>query len=253
MEQEHCAVAHQIAGEQDDLAIDDEGEAGAGQADGRPETVAVDDGVDERGEQNPDDLERLRELQPEEGDADGDGVAEQLEVRDFPVAEEGDEGADGVEEAGEVEGVGPKEDAAGGAGAQREAEEPLERGGAGAAPQPAAVLDLGGGGEEGAGEDGGGDDGHAEGVGGGEGAEGEGAAVAEEEEEEDVEEESGGDVEDDGGEEEGPGGAPQLGVAPPEADDGGMLREVIPQAMKRRHFYIKDGVGNTTALLVPTQ
>ncbi|KAH6832161.1 hypothetical protein C2S53_007439 [Perilla frutescens var. hirtella] len=129
VEQEHCAVAHQIAAQEDDLAVEDEREARARQPDRRPEPVAVDGGVDERRQQDSDHLKGLRELEPEERHEYGDGVAEQLEEGDLPVAEDGDERPDGVEEAGEVEGVRPEEDAAGGAGAEGEAEEPLEGGG----------------------------------------------------------------------------------------------------------------------------
>lgn len=52
MEEEDGDVAGNIAGEEHDLAAEDEGEARAAEADGGPEAVAVDDGVDERGEED---------------------------------------------------------------------------------------------------------------------------------------------------------------------------------------------------------
>lgn len=59
---------------------------------------------------------------------------------------------------------------------------------------------------------------------GGDGAERNGAGAVAEEEEEDVEGDGDGEVEGDGGEEENPGGAPWLGMAPTESDDGRVLR-----------------------------
>lgn len=46
-----------------------------------PETTAVKQGVEEGGAEDGDDLEGLRELEPEEGDEDGDGVVEEVEVQ----------------------------------------------------------------------------------------------------------------------------------------------------------------------------
>lgn len=100
-----------------------------------PEMTAVKQGVAEGGAEDDDDLEGLRELEPEEGDEDGDGVVEEVVVQ-FEAAssssslehEEGEQGAGQLKEAREVEEVGPEEDPAGGPGAQREAEKPLQRG-----------------------------------------------------------------------------------------------------------------------------
>lgn len=100
-----------------------------------------------------------------------------------------------MEEAGEVVHVRPEEDAAGGAGPQGEAEEPLQ-GGFRPPPEPPRVADLGGSGDQDAAEDGGGDEGHGEAVGGGKGAQRDGAPPPEEGEgevEEEGEEEVGGD------------------------------------------------------------
>lgn len=224
-------VAHNVAAQKQDLAADHEGEARAGEPDGGPEAVPVDDGVDGGGEEDGEDLEGLGKFEPEEGHEDEDGLVEEAEEGEVAAAQDGEVGPEGVEEAGEVEGVGPEEDAARGAGAEGEAEEPLERGRLGAAgEEPAGVADLGGGGEEGAGEDGGGEEGHGEGVEGGDGAEGDGLGAGQEGEEE-VEREGEEEVERDGGEEEGPGGAVGLGVAPPEVDDRGVLREVVRQGV----------------------
>lgn len=52
VEEEDGDVAGDIACQERDLAAEDEGEAGATEADGGPEAVAVDDGVDERGEED---------------------------------------------------------------------------------------------------------------------------------------------------------------------------------------------------------
>lgn len=99
-----------------------------------PETTAVKQGVEEGGAEDGDDLEGLRELEPEEGDEDGDGVVEEVVVQFEAAAssslehEEGEEGAGQLQEAREVEEVGPEEDPAGGPGAQWEAEKPLQRG-----------------------------------------------------------------------------------------------------------------------------
>ena len=140
-------MAGHVAGEEDDLAADDEGEvaAGGGQSDGGPEPVAVDGGVDECGGENGKDLKGLGEFEPEERYEGEDGVVEELGDGEAAPPDDGEKGAEHVEEAGEVVEVGPEEDAAGGAGAEGEAEEPLEGGGPGAAPEPPGVADLGGG------------------------------------------------------------------------------------------------------------
>ncbi|CAL5373100.1 unnamed protein product [Camellia sinensis] len=221
MKQKHTHMAQNITTEKNNLTSDHKGETSTGQTNGSPKSVAINKRVNRGGNENGKNLKRLREFEPEEGHEDENGVVEEAEEGEVAGAEDGEEGAESVEEAGEVEEVGPEEDAAGRAGAEGETEEPLERG-FGAGPEPAGVADLGGGGEEEAGEDGGGDEGHGEGVEGGEGTQGEGTAEGEEREEE-REEEVGGD----GAEEEGPGGAPGLGVAPPEIDDRGVLGEVI--------------------------
>lgn len=96
-----------------------------------PETTAVKQGVEEGGAEDGDDLEGLRELEPEEGDEDGDGVVEEVVVQfeaASPEHEQGEQGVGQLQEAREVEEVGPEEDPAGGPGAQREAEKPLQRG-----------------------------------------------------------------------------------------------------------------------------
>lgn len=149
-------------------------------------------------------------------------MVEYLEDGELSAPEDCEIGAEGVEEAGEVVNVGPEEDAPRGARAQGEAEEPLESGGFGAAPEPTGVADLRGGGEEDPGEDGGGDEGHGEGMEGWEGPQGEGSVVVPAENQEvdkEVEEDGENHVSGDGGEEEGPRGPPQLGVAPPEFND----------------------------------
>lgn len=233
VQRQDADMAHQVAPEEHDLAVRDEREARDGQPDGGPEPVPVHGGVDERGREDGEDLERLRELEPEEGDASEGGVVEELREGEAAAAEDGEEGAEHVEEAGEVEDVGPEEDAAGGAGAEREAEEPLEWRRPGAAPKPPGVADLGGRGEEGPREDGGGEEGHEEAVEGQGGADGDGSPAKEEEE---VEEEGEGEVDGDGGGEEGPGGAPRMRVAPPEVDDRRVLGEVVRQPVRRhRH------------------
>lgn len=165
-------------------------------------------------------------------------MVEYLEDGEFSAPEDCETGAEAVEEAGEVVNVGPEEDAARGARAQREAKEPLESGGFGAAPEPTGVADLGGGGEEDPGEDGGGDEGHGEGMEGREGPQREGSVVVAAENqdvENEVEEDGENHVSGDGGEEEGPGGSPQLGVAPPEFNDRRMFRQIISYVLNQSH------------------
>ncbi|KAK9164072.1 hypothetical protein Syun_004974 [Stephania yunnanensis] len=159
MQQQHPNVAHQVAPQHHNLAIDNERKASTPQSDPNPEPVPVDDAVEESGAKYRHDLKRLGEFEPEEGHADEDGLVEESEEGEVPAAEDGEECAEEVEEAGEVEEVGPEEDAAGGAGAEWEAEEPLEWGGA-APPEPSSVADFGGGGEEEAEEDEGREEGH---------------------------------------------------------------------------------------------
>ncbi|KAH6826829.1 hypothetical protein C2S53_013027 [Perilla frutescens var. hirtella] len=200
MQEEHAYVAHQITAQQRQLAAHHEREAGAGQPDRRPEPVAVDHGVNQRSQQNRQNLERLREFQPQKRHEDQNRVVEQLEEGELPVSENGDERTERVEETRQVVDVRPEEHPAGGAGADGEAEEPLEGGGARPPPQPTRIADLGGGGEEDPGEYGGGDQRHREGVDGGNGAERNGAAVTGDEEDDGVEDDGGGDVDGDGGE-----------------------------------------------------
>ncbi|KAK2976708.1 hypothetical protein RJ640_013964 [Escallonia rubra] len=120
----------------------------------------------------------LRSVSVEAGSGGDDAAAD--DAGGIRVAVAGDfTGADDVrisdllyqgrEEAGQVEGVGPEEHAARWARAEREAEEPLERG-LGLAPEPSGSADIHGGKEEQADEDGGGD----EGLGGKDWAEGDG-------------------------------------------------------------------------------
>lgn len=81
MEEEDADVARHIASEERDLAVEDEGKARAGQAYGGPEAVGVNEGVDEGGEEDGQDLKGLREFQPEEGSESGDGVVQEVEKR----------------------------------------------------------------------------------------------------------------------------------------------------------------------------
>lgn len=157
VQRQHSHVAHQVASQQHHLAVHHERKTCARQSDSRPEPVAVHDRVEQRGGQYGQDLERLGEFQPEERHEDEDRLVEEVEERQSPAAEDGEECAEEVEKAGEVEDVGPEEDASGRAGAEREAEEPLERGGLSPPPEPAGVANLCGGGDEDAGEYDGGD------------------------------------------------------------------------------------------------
>ncbi|KAK8596761.1 hypothetical protein V6N12_065240 [Hibiscus sabdariffa] len=126
-----------------------------------------------------------------------------------------------VEETGEVKDVRPEEHAPRRARTEREAEEPLERGGdsLGAAPEPARVSNLGGGGAEDADEYNGGDEGDAEAVDGGDWSKRDTSPFRENEREEAMEGDIGDDVDGDGGKEKRPRGAKRLGVAPTEVDD----------------------------------
>lgn len=101
-----------------------------------------------------------------------------------------------VEVAREVEGVGPEEDTARGTDTEWETEQPLERCGSGALPEPPCVPNLSFGGEEHADEYGYGDYGHGEAVNRRKGTQRDGTAAAEEFED-DVEGYCGGDVEGD--------------------------------------------------------
>lgn len=233
VQEQNTDVEGQVATEHDDLAVQHEGEAGARQAYGGPEPVAVDHGVDQGDGEDGQHLEGLRELEPEEGHKRHEGVVEELEQGQATTSQDGEEGAQHVEEAGEVVHVRPEEDPTRRPGAQWEAEQPLERG-LGPPPEPAGLVDLGGGGQEDSGEDGGGDDGHAEAVDGGNGSERDGSTRAAEEGEEEAEDDGEEEVEGDGGEQEGPGGAPRLGVAPTEGDNGRVLGEPEGQDLGHR-------------------
>lgn len=212
-------MANQVADKQHHLAVHHQRKARSGQPYLRPETVPVNHGVEQSGEKYCQDLERLGELEPEKWHEDENGLVEEREDRELSAAEDCEERPGKLEESREVEGVGPEEDSPGGARAEGEAEEPLEgRGGLGAAPEPAGVADLCGGGEDGADEDYGGDQRHGEAMDGRYGSERDGTAAPEERQDE-VERGGGSDVGCDGCEEEGPRGAPRLGGAPAEVHD----------------------------------
>nr|GMD01021.1 unnamed protein product [Ipomoea batatas] len=89
MEEENSDVAEEVTAEEDNLAIDDEWEARAGEPNRGPET------------ENGEDLEGLREFEPEEGHEDEDGVVEELERRESPAPENREERPESVEETGE--------------------------------------------------------------------------------------------------------------------------------------------------------
>lgn len=61
----------------------------------------------------------------------------------FTVSEDAKERTEEMEEAWEVKNIGPKKDAPRRARPEREAEEPLKRGGVGTTPEPARVPNLG--------------------------------------------------------------------------------------------------------------
>ncbi|MED6132442.1 hypothetical protein PIB30_019041 [Stylosanthes scabra] len=159
VQQENANVAGKVATEEGDLAVEDEGKAGAAEANCGPELVTVDEGVDEGGEEDCKNLKGLREFEPQKRHEGGDGVVKHLKKQEPPTSQDCDDGGEHVEEAGEVVEVGPEEDASRGASAEWEAKKPLQ-GGFGAAPEPPGVADLGGGGEECAREDCGGEEGH---------------------------------------------------------------------------------------------
>lgn len=183
-------MAHQVAPQQRHLARHHQRETRRRAASGHrqphpdPEPVPEEHHVRQRCREDRHHLERLRELEPEEGHAHQRRVAEEPRQRPRPPPEDREEGPKEMEEAREVEGVGPEENPAGGASPEGKTEEPLEWRGLRAAPEPSRVADLGEGGEEDAGEDRGGGEGHGEGVEGGEGPEGDGSAAAGEVEDE---------------------------------------------------------------------
>ncbi|PUZ68056.1 hypothetical protein GQ55_3G484100 [Panicum hallii var. hallii] len=228
----HAHVARQVAPEQRELAGERDGGApgGArgGEAGAHPEPEPERDGVRQRRRQDGQHLERLRELQPQERHGHGGGVREHPGRGAPPALEHREHAPRRVEVPGEVVGVGPEEDAARGAGPRREAQEPPERRGpAPAAPRPPRVPYLRDGGEQGAGEDGRRHGRHEERVRGRHGAERERLPAAQGGPEEGVEGEAERDVGGEEAEEERPGGEPQVGGAPPEADDGRVLGEPV--------------------------
>ena len=74
------------------------------------------------------DLQRVRELEPEETRDERGGVPRDSRGRELALAEEDNEGVEELVQFGEVECVGPKEDATRGARAHGEAREPPETG-----------------------------------------------------------------------------------------------------------------------------
>ncbi|KAM3271340.1 hypothetical protein ACQJBY_041865 [Aegilops geniculata] len=228
----HPRVAHQVATQQPQLAPQRHGRRPRREPRGvHPEAEPEGDGVGERGGEDGEHLERLGELEPEEGHGDGGGVREHPGGRPAPAPEHREHAPGRVEVPGEVVGVGPEEDAAGRAGPRREAEEPPERRGpAPAPPRPARVPNLRHRRQQRAGEDGGGDGGHEERVRGGEGPERERLPAAEER----VGGEAEGHVGGEEAEEEGPGGEPEARGAPAEADDVRVLRQPVGDVADER-------------------
>jgi hypothetical protein len=238
-------VAGEVAAEQRELAGERDGR-GPGGARGRearpdPEAESEGDGVRERGRKDGEYLERLRELEPEEGHGDGGGVSEDPRDAAPAAAQHGEDAPRGVEVARQVVGVGPEEDAAGGARPRREAEQPAEgRGAAAAAPGPARVPYLRHRRQQRAGEDDRRDGRHEQRVGRRDGAQRERPAAAqrgEEGGEGEAERHVGGEE----AEEEGPGGEPQVGGAPPEPDDGRVLGQ--PEGGGAQNGHGKEGGG----------
>ncbi|KAF7817551.1 hypothetical protein G2W53_031520 [Senna tora] len=209
MEKKHSNMAHHIGSQEQHLAIESEGEACAGQADLPPETVGIDEGVKESGNENSHDLKGLGKFEPEEGHEKENGMVEKPEEGEVAVAKNGEEGAEEVEEAREVEDVGPEEDRARGTSSKWEAEEPFEGSGSGSGstPEPAGMADFGVSGEEDAKEDEEREDGHEKAVDGRDGAQGD-ATTPTPHTEEQVEQEGGDHVGGDGVDQEVPGGAP---------------------------------------------
>ncbi|CAI0429321.1 unnamed protein product [Linum tenue] len=128
MKQQNSDVADQIPSEQSNLAIEHKGEAGAGQPDCGPEPVPVNRRINHGGEHDSEDLETLREFEPEEGNDGEDDVVEELAEDEAAGGEDGEEGAEHVDESGEVVHVRPEEDPTRGPGSDGETEEPLKRG-----------------------------------------------------------------------------------------------------------------------------
>ena len=70
VQEENPQMANQVAAKQNDLAVDDEWEARAGQPNRGPEAVPVNHGVQQRRQQNRENLKRLRKLEPKEAHED---------------------------------------------------------------------------------------------------------------------------------------------------------------------------------------
>lgn len=87
LQQENPNVASQVASEQNRLAVDHEGETGAGQPDSDAEPVGVNHGVEQSGGEYGQDLEGLGEFEPQEGHEDEDGLVEEVEEGQPPAAE----------------------------------------------------------------------------------------------------------------------------------------------------------------------
>lgn len=203
MQQQHPDMAEDVTSKQQNLAIHNDRKASAREPDCDPEPVTVDDGVDQRGGQNGDDLERLGEFKPEEGHKYENGPVKEVGEGQSATAEDGDEGAKELEESREVEDVRPEEDAACRACTKREAEEPLEWG-LGPSPEPTGVLDFRRSGEEDPGEYCDRDQGHSEVVYGRDQSQRHGPAASDEEEGE-VEKYRDCEIGRDGGEQKRPG------------------------------------------------
>lgn len=67
VKQEHPHMAHHVATQQQDLAVNHKWKARATQPHGRPEPVPVHHRMHQSGEQNRQHLKRLREFEPQEG------------------------------------------------------------------------------------------------------------------------------------------------------------------------------------------
>jgi hypothetical protein len=225
-------VAGEVAAEEAQLAGErDVGGSPGGEPRADPEPVAERDGVRERGREDCQHLERLRELEPQERHGHGGGVREHPRRGAPAPAQHRQHAPRRVEVAGQVVGVGPEEDAARGARPGREAQEPPQRGAAAAAPpRPPRVPYLRHRRQQRPREDGGRRAGHQQRVRRGHGAQrnrqapaqalrGQGQRHVQGQAERHV-----------GGQrpqEERPGGEPQVRRAPPEPHDGRVLREPV--------------------------
>lgn len=125
MQKQNADVGGGVAEQEDEVAVHHERESGRAESHVGAEPVGVDDGEPEGGEENREDLKRLREFEPEERHADEDGVVEEVEEREAAPPKHGEVGAEDVEEAGEVERVRPEEHAAGRPRPDRKTQQPL--------------------------------------------------------------------------------------------------------------------------------